>query len=221
TGHLEDDDLQLTYMQQRYYDPLIGRFYSNDPVGFTASNPMMFNRYAYANNNPYKYVDPDGKKAESFFVQGKTYENMGQAVSGAWGDLRQSLNSDVQERSSKVADAVSEATPSRETAHTVGNGASLLLAVGAVTTPCSAACATGSLVIDAAIAADHLSQGDVKSAALTILPGAVGEGVSVAHKATKVGANVAEAGKRGAATNVITNQVVGDTQEHQKIEKDN
>jgi uncharacterized protein RhaS with RHS repeats len=50
-------------MQQRYYDPLIGRFYSNDPVGFTASNPMMFNRYAYANNNPYKYTDPDGRFA--------------------------------------------------------------------------------------------------------------------------------------------------------------
>ena len=62
-GHLEDDDLQLTYMQQRYYDPVIGRFYSNDPVGFRASNPMMFNRYAYANNNPYKYVDPDGAYA--------------------------------------------------------------------------------------------------------------------------------------------------------------
>lgn len=63
TGHVEDNDLQLTYMQQRYYDPLIGRFYSNDPVGFTASNPMMFNRYAYANNNPYKFVDPDGMYA--------------------------------------------------------------------------------------------------------------------------------------------------------------
>lgn len=48
-------------MQQRYYDPIIGRFYSNDPVGFKTSNPMMFNRYAYANNNPYKYVDPDGR----------------------------------------------------------------------------------------------------------------------------------------------------------------
>ena len=67
TGHLEDDDLQLTYMQQRYYDPLIGRFYSNDPVGFTASNPMMFNRYAYANNNPYRFVDPDGRKPGDLF----------------------------------------------------------------------------------------------------------------------------------------------------------
>ncbi len=48
-------------MQARYYDPLIGRFYSNDPVGF--KNVHNFNRYTYANNNPYKYVDPDGNTA--------------------------------------------------------------------------------------------------------------------------------------------------------------
>ena len=48
-------------MQARYYDPVIGRFYSNDPVGF--KNVYNFNRYAYANNNPYKYVDPDGQDA--------------------------------------------------------------------------------------------------------------------------------------------------------------
>lgn len=50
-------------MQQRYYDPVTGRFYSNDPVGFSADNPMLFNRYAYSNNNPYKYIDPDGRAA--------------------------------------------------------------------------------------------------------------------------------------------------------------
>lgn len=51
-------------MQARYYDPVIGRFYSNDPVGtmghLSGGNIQGFNRYAYANNNPYKYVDPDG-----------------------------------------------------------------------------------------------------------------------------------------------------------------
>ena len=47
------------YMQARYYDPVIGRFYSNDPIGFRDIH--SFNRYAYANNNPYKYVDPDGR----------------------------------------------------------------------------------------------------------------------------------------------------------------
>ncbi|MCG7639743.1 MULTISPECIES: RHS repeat-associated core domain-containing protein [Alteromonas] len=49
-------------MQARYYDPVIGRFYSNDPVGYTAANPVMsFNRYLYVNNNPYKYTDPNGE----------------------------------------------------------------------------------------------------------------------------------------------------------------
>ncbi len=33
---------------------------ANDPVNFTADNPMMFNRYAYANNISHGYVDPDG-----------------------------------------------------------------------------------------------------------------------------------------------------------------
>ncbi len=45
-------------MQARYYDPVIGRFYSNDPIGFR--DVHSFNRYAYANNNPYKYIDPTG-----------------------------------------------------------------------------------------------------------------------------------------------------------------
>ena len=55
------------YMQARYYDPVIGRFYSNDPVSalghLSQGNIQGFNRYAYANNNPYKYVDPDGNTA--------------------------------------------------------------------------------------------------------------------------------------------------------------
>ena len=49
-------------MQARYYDPVIGRFYSNDPVGFKGVH--SFNRYSYANNNPYKYIDPDGREVK-------------------------------------------------------------------------------------------------------------------------------------------------------------
>ena len=63
TGHIEDDDLELVYMQARYYDPVIGRFYSNDPVGFVPNSMHSFNRYTYANNNPYKYTDPNGEWA--------------------------------------------------------------------------------------------------------------------------------------------------------------
>jgi RHS repeat-associated protein len=66
TGHTEDPT-GLVYAGARYYDPTIGRFLSTDPVAFTEKNPHSFNRYSYANNNPYKYVDPDGR--ESLFHQ--------------------------------------------------------------------------------------------------------------------------------------------------------
>jgi len=51
-------------MGARYYDPVIGRFISTDPKQFDEQNPQLFNRYAYANNNPYRYVDPDGRSAQ-------------------------------------------------------------------------------------------------------------------------------------------------------------
>jgi hypothetical protein len=46
---------------QRYYDPQIGRFLSVDPVAANANTGAMFNRYNYANNNPYRFTDPDGR----------------------------------------------------------------------------------------------------------------------------------------------------------------
>ena len=60
TGHPHDDALGLTYMQARYYDPVIGRFVSVDPLAFSEGDPQTFNRYSYAKNNPYKYFDPNG-----------------------------------------------------------------------------------------------------------------------------------------------------------------
>ena len=53
------------YMQARYYDPVIGRFLGEDPVTFMdTGDPVHFNRYAYANNDPVKMIDPDGRVAQ-------------------------------------------------------------------------------------------------------------------------------------------------------------
>jgi uncharacterized protein RhaS with RHS repeats len=59
-------------MQQRYYDPIAGRFLSVDPVTTDAATGGHFNRYAYADNNPYKYTDPDGRAPAlaGFFIGG-------------------------------------------------------------------------------------------------------------------------------------------------------
>lgn len=61
TGHQSDIETGLTYMQARYYDPVVGRFYAVDPVGFSGSNPTYFGRYLYAGNNPIIHRDADGR----------------------------------------------------------------------------------------------------------------------------------------------------------------
>ena len=62
TGHIKDSDTGLNYMQARYYDPVIGRFLSVDPVGFLdTGSPSMFNRYAYSVNDPVNNIDPSGE----------------------------------------------------------------------------------------------------------------------------------------------------------------
>lgn len=70
TGHAHDRNTGLTYMGARYYDPVIGRFMGMDPVGFNEASPVSMNRYAYANNNPYMFVDPDGKESLRLSIEG-------------------------------------------------------------------------------------------------------------------------------------------------------
>lgn len=62
TGQEEDPATGLVYMQQRYYDAQSGRFLSIDPVQPTDSGGN-FNRYWYANDNPYRFTDPFGKQS--------------------------------------------------------------------------------------------------------------------------------------------------------------
>ena len=71
TGHIKDSDTGLNpcifpsencTVQARYYDPVIGRFLSVDPVGFLdTGDPRFFNRYAYTFNDPINLTDPIGE----------------------------------------------------------------------------------------------------------------------------------------------------------------
>ena len=50
-------------MQARYYDPVIGRFLSIDPVTFMETgDPNYFSRYSYTANDPINRIDPDRKE---------------------------------------------------------------------------------------------------------------------------------------------------------------
>lgn len=64
TGHVMDASTGLTYMQQRYYDPDAMRFLSMDPVEANGTDGSNLGRYWYANDNPYRYTDPDGRCIE-------------------------------------------------------------------------------------------------------------------------------------------------------------
>jgi RHS repeat-associated protein len=64
TGHVNDPDTGLVYMQQRYYDSIAGRFLSVDPVVTDSSSGAHFGRYHYARNSPFTFVDPDGRAAQ-------------------------------------------------------------------------------------------------------------------------------------------------------------
>ena len=52
----EGDDIGLYYSRARYYDPVVGRFITPDPLGFV-DGP---NLYVFVLNNPVNWVDPYG-----------------------------------------------------------------------------------------------------------------------------------------------------------------
>jgi len=70
TSRRQDVETGLVYMGARYYDPVLGRFVSKDPVGFVETTIHSFNRYAYANNNPYRFYDPDGANTAPLYIVG-------------------------------------------------------------------------------------------------------------------------------------------------------
>jgi RHS repeat-associated protein len=61
TGHEQQPVGGLVYAQARYYEPIAGRFLSPDPVGVDTRTGQHYDRYGYARDNPYRYVDPDGR----------------------------------------------------------------------------------------------------------------------------------------------------------------
>ncbi|WP_445393774.1 RHS repeat-associated core domain-containing protein [Stenotrophomonas maltophilia] len=67
TGHVSDSSTGLSYMQQRYMDPQLGVFLSVDPVTAYEQPIGQFNRYRYANGNPYRFTDPDGRESGAAF----------------------------------------------------------------------------------------------------------------------------------------------------------
>ena len=63
-GKERDTETGWDYFGARYDGSKIGRFTTVDPASTIKENvldPQRWNRYAYARNNPLRYVDPDGQ----------------------------------------------------------------------------------------------------------------------------------------------------------------
>jgi RHS repeat-associated protein len=66
------------YMRARYYDPSVGRFISEDPIGFGGGD---VNLTAYVGNNPVLLVDPDGEWGQ--IIAGAIYGGISGFTAGA------------------------------------------------------------------------------------------------------------------------------------------
>ena len=65
-GKERDDETGLDYFGARYHYGVIGRFTTVDPVlnvEAAMTDPQRWSRYAYAKNNPFVFIDPDGRDA--------------------------------------------------------------------------------------------------------------------------------------------------------------
>lgn len=76
----KQDHTHLIYMGGRYYEPIIGRFLSMDPKEADPSDLHSLNRYAYANNNPNRYVDPDGNSPVDLLFFAVDAAKLGHAI---------------------------------------------------------------------------------------------------------------------------------------------
>jgi RHS repeat-associated protein len=65
SGKRLDPEIGLYYFRMRYYDPVLGRFISPDPIALAAAEhgrlrPLSLNPYVYALDNPLRFNDVNG-----------------------------------------------------------------------------------------------------------------------------------------------------------------
>ncbi|MBB6214107.1 RHS repeat-associated protein [Anaerosolibacter carboniphilus] len=59
-GYRYDEEMDIYYLNARYYDPKIARFITQDTYKGQLNDPLSLNLYTYAHNEPIMYIDPTG-----------------------------------------------------------------------------------------------------------------------------------------------------------------
>ncbi len=72
----------IYYNRARFYDPVLGRFTTEDPIGYAAGG---FNNYLFAFDSPLRWIDPTGLAAveEGSTLGVATSATVGSALIGA------------------------------------------------------------------------------------------------------------------------------------------
>ena len=112
TGHGFQQEIKdasgLIYLRARYYDPEIGRFIQIDQhYDGEANNTASQNRYMYGLNNPYKYVDRDGKIPFNMLGGGGKKNPIGNIVNGIKNTVNKASNT-LQQATSKAVQEVNK-----------------------------------------------------------------------------------------------------------------
>ena len=97
-GKEKDEETGFSYFGARYQNAKIGRFIAPDPVRAVDPrtnktnedmllNPQRLNTYAYALNNPYRFVDPDGRETIPWevWLSGSSETGAGGAIAAGAG----------------------------------------------------------------------------------------------------------------------------------------
>lgn len=197
SGHVMDQSTGLIYMQQRYYDPTIGRFLSVDPVSALDNGDMRhFNRYAYAYDNPYKFTDPDGRAGLLGFGIGVVLELGRQTVTG---EIRDTSGKGVLGNVSKVLIAGAAGATGAGIASGVSKLTASVAVRAAANAGAGAAVGAASTAANNTVDGKNATDGMAKGALVGATFGAAG---SVAGDAADALKSAANANARGASSSI-------------------
>jgi RHS repeat-associated protein len=117
----------LYYMRARYYDPGVGRFVSEDPLGFGGGD---VNLYAYVMSNPITFIDPEGLSPVGWIIKltGKGFKKVCALGSKSAASEARKRGENVLAKSRQMAKAIEEAASGgtqdvlRHSGHELPNG---------------------------------------------------------------------------------------------------
>lgn len=116
-GYYYDVDLNLYYLQSRYYDPVLCRFISVDSYVSTGTGILGYNMYAYCNNNPVMYEDGNG----NIPFNDHTYTDAVSSIADYLGNLLKDWLHEDREKAKSMEYTVTETSVEIEDSYQITN----------------------------------------------------------------------------------------------------